>query len=188
VTIAATTIILRDSHSSWAALVVPALAGIGGALVGGLVTGVLTLRGEDRRQAFARELEESRLQREDAERAASVRGSIRLLRITLREAAGSIKNALETGAWWPAALDLSPSIRPEDLSELAASMSGSEWTEIELALSQAGRIQITRSVHPRLTPEGFLPPVDEGGRGALRVAAKNINAAVEVLRRVDSTN
>jgi hypothetical protein len=57
---------------------VGALAAVLGAAVGGVVTRVVALRAEDKRQTFARETEDQRRNDEAAKEAALARGAARL--------------------------------------------------------------------------------------------------------------
>jgi len=164
--------------SDTVSLVIPAAAGIIGALVGGAVTGWVTLRAERIRQEHERALEH---ERELTSRRAEVRhvlGAARSLQAQLHEAAAHISLYARDKRWWSdrLAARLEPSAMEEQTAVLGV-LSQTEWRAVYGGLSALWNIEAQRQVGLRLQE---LDPVgataDPGGD------AKGMSEVVEILQ------
>ena len=108
-------------------------AAIFGGLVGGAVTGWVTLKAEDKRQAFTRSLESERLKQERERERAIVRGAARVWRTRLREAEALHKTQFERGVWMDQPFPLTDQPPIEDRKLIASALSASEWRSLERA-------------------------------------------------------
>jgi hypothetical protein len=108
------TIILRQESSHWDFLI-PALAALGGAIVGGVVSGFYSLRGEETRQAFGRARDEARIAEQDRRDHAVVVGAARVLSGQYALVYSAISTAVRQGKWWPSGLFAAPALPVEDM-------------------------------------------------------------------------
>jgi hypothetical protein len=184
--IAAPTVILREGHTSTAILLITAGAGVVGALVGGLVSGVLSLRGERSRQKFAREMEEER-QRLDAERETTVmRGALRLLCRQFIDAENACTITLGSGFWWPRKIPFEVDLPLDDQKLIASSLSAKDWLVVDGARGLIERVKVIRAHAPDLKPDGTLPPIDENARSSLQILEARLEPAIKLLRQLEA--
>lgn len=125
-----------------------ALVGIGAALVGSLVGGTLTgwvsLASEDKRQAFASEQEERRWSREDDQRQKDVRGVARLLDGRYRQARISLATAANERSWWVIDTDVPQRLSSEDMKLLGSWMDDRAWAQIQAVETALLNIELFR--------------------------------------------
>jgi hypothetical protein len=134
-----------------------ALSGaLGGALIGGAVTGVTQWKLEGRRAETQRELEDARSENEmkrthaaaihqgnldheqakrsqlatDAQVTAICRGAARMLIDDFGRAGLLFKTAAEAGSWWPSESTLPPRLDPDDRRALASRMESDAWLKV----------------------------------------------------------
>jgi hypothetical protein len=108
-------------------------AAIFGGLVGGAVTGWVTLKAEDKRQIFTKSLETERLKQEAERESAIVRGAARVWRTRLREAKALYEAQAERGVWMPQPFPVTDQPPIEDRKLIASALSASEWRSLERA-------------------------------------------------------
>ncbi len=125
-----------------------ALVGIGAALVGSLVGGTLTgwvsLASENKRQAFASEQEERRRSREDDQRQKDVRGAARLLDGRYRQARISLATAANERSWWVIDTDVPERLSSDDMKLLGSWMDDRSWAQIQAVETALLNIKIFR--------------------------------------------
>ncbi len=118
------TLLLGLSTPGWAAL-----AALGGALVGGLVTGAATYLLEGKRQRFEREQRDTDREREDA--ATATAAVARVLRTRYEWLAEAIEASFKGGYWLPTAIEPAPPL--EDRKLLATFATKDEWDMVDAA-------------------------------------------------------
>jgi hypothetical protein len=171
--------------ASETALWVTATAGVVGALVGGGVTGGLTLWGETRRQEFAERMERSRNEREDAERALAVRAAARVLRHRLKATQVIVEVAVEMHAWWPAETNLVAELPAREWRLLAASMTPDDWGLIERAERRLLAIREAHSFLDNFDESEELPELGDKNLESLRETFDALGKAVAALEALD---
>jgi hypothetical protein len=180
-----TTVLIRDVGQPWLTTAITAGAGILGALVGGGVTGRVTIRGERERQRFTEEQDRvRRVQERERERIRA--GAVaRYLRLELREAQSAVATCLKRGCWWPVESQFSPNLDVDQLLLLSAETDRTEWMRIEALLSVIKSAEQMRASVPDYDDEGFLPSLDERGRDVLQYIGKRVDVVIEVLNKFD---
>jgi hypothetical protein len=147
------------------ALVIAGATAIGAA-IGGAITGVVTLRAEDKRQAFSRDLEERRAKEANAARLAELRVAVRLVQDELLLVSSWIKHTMEVGEAAP--VDLPRESWRGHRAPLAQALSTDAW----LAVSRAfGGLVIFGSAIER----GAVDPGDLIG------LLEDVDAAIDAL-------
>jgi hypothetical protein len=119
---------------------ISAASAIVGAAVGGGVTGWVSLKAEDKRQAFAGALEQKRSDRQDARDQAVIRGACRIWRTRFQQAVAFYEPSVDGGLWMAYELDPPPSA--EDRKLVASALTADEWTAIDGA--ETGLILLIR--------------------------------------------
>jgi hypothetical protein len=105
-----------------------------GSAVGGLVSGAFGLRGERKRQLFARETRDDERDHQTQQELKLARGAAREMRATFRQSRERLHVALESKGWWPQdePLRTSPA-HFEERKLLASLMTKEQWDAIERA-------------------------------------------------------
>jgi len=153
-------------------VVVPALAGAGGAVLGARLTRSATLESEAKRQDFEQQREErrERAEREKEERVQSrtLKEAARLTDEELRDATELIRDAVYQGRWWPAPRQFSAAVYTRYRPVLALALDDAAWSAVSFAFQQLNKVNWERSA-------GVPSLADIGGVGD----------PMEVLERVD---
>lgn len=107
----------------------PAISGLVGVVVGGLITRWVTLSAEDRRADLERELATAAAMRDEqraiAERTTLAQAVARVLATRYRQIESHIGTSLNAGVWPPRELEPEPPVPYEDRKLLASIMSSS---------------------------------------------------------------
>jgi hypothetical protein len=109
-----------------------------GAAIGGGITGWVTLRAEGKRQAFARELEQNRADRETAERVAELRIALRLVANDLAVTAARLQTGMKIGFLRPA--EMPTSAWRAHRGALAKVLSTDAWLALSSAYATVGYV------------------------------------------------
>jgi hypothetical protein len=160
-------------------------AAVFGSLIGGCVTGYFTLKGESKRQLFARETEQGQREHEDEKERAAARGAARDWRSMLKDSATLLTVCRQAQSWWgdEQALSFFPSIPERRL--VASRMSGKEWDDLEHAETQLRRIEALRAVHTATGGSGLAWTADEGPDldSSLEVVIADVEGGTKALDR-----
>ncbi len=177
----AVTVVLHQAQDTWPTLAIGSGAAILGALVGGAVTGYLSLRGEDKRQQFLAEQEVRRSSKDEQREAQVIVGIARVLASRLETVEVNIRFAATNGAWWPVGAVERPDIHVDDLKLLAAHMGTLPWRKVADALAVIDLSILTRASIDDLTPEGGLPTTTDQNSVTLAMANEMIKAGITEL-------
>jgi hypothetical protein len=109
-----------------------------GAAIGGAITGLVTLKAEDKRQAFSRELEERRLREKAGDRIAEMRVAVRLVLEELQRVASLMNAELNLDEAGVVHMRLLRTAWDEHREVLARSVSSDAWTAVARAYGGAG--------------------------------------------------
>jgi hypothetical protein len=158
--------ILALSTPAWSAL-----SALGGALVGGFVTGAATLKIEQSRQTFESGERTKDRERDDAARAALVRGAARVMRLRFGEIATTMQTTIETRHWSPREFPAAASADEQKL--VAAAATADEWGAVDAAEFAIGLVTQAREWDRGTTGATGLmtAPLDEGWNDAMLFAA-----------------
>jgi hypothetical protein len=161
-----------------------ALVGIGaallGSLVGGTLTGWISLASEDKRQAFAREQEERRWSREDDQRQKDVRGVARLLDERYRQARIPLGTAVSDQAWWLTDTDVPERLSSNEMKLLGSWMDDRSWAKIQAAETVLLSVEIFRREAKDRGGNEWRELVDEE-KEILELARQTLNTAIMTL-------
>jgi hypothetical protein len=139
--------ILALSTPAWSGL-----SAIGGALVGGTVTGLATYKIEGRRQEFDKQQRQQDRAREDALNAAVTRGVARVMGSRYEQIAGTIETCLNRNIWVPPEIKFDPAPSLEDRKLVAAAANVWEWQAIATAESALDLAETVREMLPEVRP------------------------------------
>jgi hypothetical protein len=139
-----------------------------GAAIGGAITGLVTLKAEDKRQAFSRELEERRLREKAGDRIAEMRVAVRLVLEELQRVASLMNAELNLDEAGVVHMSLLRTAWDEHREVLARSVSSDAWTAVARAY---GGLEI------------FRPVLEDGTirHASLRDLVEAVEAAVDAL-------
>jgi hypothetical protein len=155
-----------------------------GAGVGGAITGIITLRAEDKRQRFAREREEREEARQregdERERERALQQAARLVLEELGDNVELIREAVRLGYYWPGGRQLPMEVWTAYRSVLAADLSDEDWFGVTLAYES---VNVQNLEVLRLQETQDLPLVDEQQRGLLRTVVLMILEGRKALAR-----
>jgi hypothetical protein len=112
---------------------VSAGAGIAGAVLGGTVAGIVSLRAEDKRQRFAREEDETRRQREDRQERLLAVGAARAWRMRLLRIGITYSRSVRLEQWWDVDTELLPPPPLEDQKRVASALDSRSWGRVQMA-------------------------------------------------------
>jgi hypothetical protein len=180
---------LSSVVNSETALWITGGAGVLGALIGGAVTGGLTLLGEKNRQKFAAWMEEQRNERQDEERARAVRAAARVLRHLLLSKSHPVEVSVEQGCWWPSTTTVAVDFPAREWRLLAGSMTTEAWANVERAERRLRAADEGREHFPEHGSKGSddLPGLDAKMRQTLRETVTVVTAGIEALRAFEAT-
>jgi hypothetical protein len=168
-----------------------ALVGIGaallGSLVGGTLTGWVSLASEDKRQAFASKQEERRWSREDDQRQKDVRGVARLLDGRYRQARTSLATAANQRSWWVIDTDVPERLSSEDMKLLGSWMDDRSWAKIQAAETVLLNVEIFRQEAKDRGGNNWRELVDEE-KEILELARETLNTAIVTLSALTGLN
>lgn len=120
---------LANEATNWWEVALPAISGLVGVVVGGLITRWVTLSAEDRRADLERELATAAAMRDEqraiAERTTLAQAVARVLATRYRQIESHIGTSLNAGVWPPRELEPEPPVPYEDRKLLASIMSSS---------------------------------------------------------------
>jgi hypothetical protein len=172
-------VILALSTPGWSAL-----AALGGALIGGLVTGGATLKLEHSRQSFERGERAKDRQRDDDERAALARGAARMMRTRYADTWAVLTTVAQRGAWPPHDLVQPPPL--EDQKLVAAAATAAEWAAVEAAeFTISLAVEARRDDASRADAEGAdVVTMTEGWEPIIVGASEKAQAADSALARL----
>lgn len=161
-----------------------ALVGIGaallGSLVGGTLTGWVSLASEDKRQAFASKEEERRWSREDNQRQKDVRGVARLLDGRYRQARIPLGTAVRDQAWWVIDTDVPERLSSKDMKLLGSWMDDRSWAKIQAAETVLLNVEVFRQEAKDRGGNDWRELVDEE-KEILELARETLNTAIVTL-------
>jgi hypothetical protein len=161
---------------------------VAGSLIGGGITGYYTLRGEAKRQAFARSVERQKEKREDQATLAVARGAAREWARRLRENKTSIETAIKQDHWWPYTTDVEMFNVHDDRKLIAAVLSDEDFDVLVQAESSLYNAMKKRDIAYEEFVEGeSLPSI---GESAERLGATNarLESAERMLRDLGSSH
>lgn len=128
-----------------------AVATLFGAGVGGVITALVTLRAEDKRQEFAEQqrerLEKREQERDEQRRRRELKEAARLVDEELRDATELIRDAVYQGQFWAAPREISASDYKAYRHILAVNLDDDAWTDVSLGFQQI--YQVNRDAHGR---------------------------------------
>jgi hypothetical protein len=159
-------------------------AAVLGAVVGGLLTGWVSLRAEDKRQNFQRELDAASAQRDAEHERLVIRGLARATRTQLLLAVMMIRASARTGAWWPVHQEIEIRVEHEDRKQLASHLAAEAWTEIETAEAMFANLVARRGTRQRYRDHTFgTGPLvfDASDRDLMRSTHDNLVTAMNAL-------
>jgi hypothetical protein len=161
-----------------------AIAAIAGTIVGGVITGIVALLGEKKRQEFARDQEEIRQKREDHRETVVVLGAARIWRTRLMNIATQLSVCIESNGWWLE--DYEPPALPptEDRKRVVAALDPPEWIRVELAEAVFEVVVSRRRHRDRSKGEAMEPPFHPDDSELVAQVLVTVNIGLEALAGV----
>ena len=130
-----------------------AVATLFGAGVGGVITALVTLRAEDKRQEFAEQqrerLEKREQERDEQRRRRQLKEAARLVDEELRDATELIRDAVYQGQFWAAPREISASDYKAYRHILAVNLDDDAWTDVSLGFQQIYQVNWDAHAGPR---------------------------------------
>jgi hypothetical protein len=117
-----------------------------GSLIGGCVTGFFSLRGEVKRQDFARATERSQRDHDDEKERAAARGAARDWRLMLKDSGSLLTVCRQAQSWWETEQNLSFFPSTPERRLVASRMTSEEWADLEHAETQLRRTELLRAL------------------------------------------
>ncbi len=156
-----------------------------GSLIGGCVTGFFTLRGESKRQQFARDTEQDQRAYDDEKERAAARGAARDWRSMLKDSASLLTVCRQAQSWWGDEQGVShfPSVPERRL--VASRMSGEEWADLERAETQLRRSDVLRALQISTVGTGHAWLAEDVSDldATLAVVIADVEGGIEALAR-----
>lgn len=135
-----------------------------GAGIGGAITGIVTLRAEDKRQRYAERLrkrQERRERRDEKQRRQrELKEAARLVDEELREATELIRDAVFQGRFWDPSRTLPAEVYRTYRNVLAVSLNDDSWTDVSLAFQEIGRVNWERHRVGSISGDTALKPLE----------------------------
>lgn len=164
-----------SSTSDLRIALVGAIAAIAGSIVGGSITGVVSLRAERKRQEFTRSEERARWDREDDREKMLALAAARAVRSQYLRAYILLDHSLTPPVGWYRMQDIAvPAIDTDDRKLLARFLTPIDWAAIELA--DLGLETVLASYHDAKKKAGESEPELSS------VDARNVRSAGDFLR------
>jgi uncharacterized protein YjhX (UPF0386 family) len=165
--------------------VISAGSAVVGSLVGGGVTGFLALKGEKKRQEFARSIEQRKEEREDRATLALARGAGREWARRFSDNRATIVAAYQRGHWWPSEVDIQTFTVHEDRKLVASMLSAEDFRAVEIAESNLYSTVMVREIaFEGLPDDADLPRIGDQAEERLRQTVARLEAADRELRIV----
>jgi hypothetical protein len=157
--------------------VIGALSAVGGALVGGAITGWVTLKAEDKRQDFAKATAEDQ-RKEEAERdRIALRGAARTWRTRFFEAGAVYRGMREYGNWLPPnTMLLEPPPQQEDRKLIASALEPGQWMELERAEATIKLVDAISATRHEAS-EDDLPEINDADAKTIRSLLERLDNA-----------
>jgi hypothetical protein len=165
-----------------------AVAAAFGTIVGGLITGLVTLRAEGKRQAFSRSLERERRDEERAREGALVRGAARVWRARIFQALLLYNAILDTRRWMRPEVEITPPPPTAEQGMVASAMTADEWWYVQRFESILGSIRAREKSRLQMAgDEEILVAVEDIDARNLAGFSEFAERAIEAIARVAET-
>ena len=161
------------------------------------MTWLVTSRSEDKRQAFAREVETRREKREREEEARDrqagvelklASGAARVMQSEFSKQESALSVSLENAIWPPPedVLDVSSRLSLEDLKLVASLLTPEEWIKIDVAQFGVKTIMVQRAAaaEQHLGEDHWIIPLGDESAASIKQVREAVDNAAHALSRL----
>jgi hypothetical protein len=161
--------------SGWAAIL--------GALVGGSITGVVTLLAEGERQKFQQRLADKAAAKAESQERAVARGAARALRSQLLRVAANMAVSGRQGKWWPLDRQVEIEFPFEDRKLVASLLPPRDWTMVEFSEANYLNLLGRRQTRNREEQRAGLPVLEPDDRRLMAPVYRSVQRGIHALPR-----